>query len=234
MTKVKKIKTFEKKLKDYPEELERTIIIFLKSQRVVSSLYGVYLALQKSRKSKKGLTERESDVLRAMLVFAASGLDSVVKQLVRDTLPVAAEKHLDVQKQMEKYIERRLKTRNTEGADIVDLKSLSAILVAPSTFKRVIGLYIDDLTAGSLQSRDELIRIGSIYAIETQKICDDLEGLKSAFEARNQIIHEMDINLRSGSNRRRPRNSSQMCKFSNLMLGMGSNFIEAVRLKLET
>ena len=134
---------------------------------------------------------------------------------------------------MEKFIEKKLKTKDSEGSDIVDIKNLANVLATPSPFERIVGIEKKELTSGSLQSKDELLRIASIFAIEPKEICDDVEQLKDAFIIRNQIIHEMDINFESTSNRRRPRNNKEMCFYSNLLLKVGSNFIKAVKIKLE-
>lgn len=228
----KNILVFNKNLNQYPKKLTKSIIILQKSQTVVSSLHSIYVGLQKGRVSSKGLTEKESDVLRAMLVFSASGLDSVAKQLVRDTLLDVTKKDEASQKQLEKYIERKLKTKNIDGDDMLDIKNLSIILANPSPFERIVRLQEKEITSGSLQSKDELLRIASIFAITPDQICKDLDELTKAFEIRNQIIHEMDINFEGSGNSRRHRNSDQMCLYSNLLLEVGSNFIEAIKTKL--
>ena len=227
------IKSFKNEFKSFPKKLDRSIVTINKSESIVSSLHSIYLELQSKRITGKGLTEKESDILRAMLVFSASGLDSVVKQLIRDTLLEITRKNDNVQKQLEKFIEKKLKTKDSEGSDIVDIKNLANVLATPSPFERIVGIEKKELTSGSLQSKDELLRIASIFAIEPKEICDDVEQLKDAFIIRNQIIHEMDINFESTSNRRTPRNNKEMCFYSNLLLKVGSNFIKAVKIKLE-
>lgn len=214
------------------EKLKKSIIIIKKTQKVVNSLFSVYESVQKSRKSNKGLTEKEGDILRSMLIFSASGLDSVVKQLVRDTMLDVTKKNLEVQKQLEKYIERKLKTKNTEGVDILDMKFVSQVLATRSPYERIIEIEIDELTGGSLQSKDELLKIASTFAIEPNQITKNVERLKEIFDARNQMIHEMDINLKSASNKRRNRNGETMCSYSNELIQVGCNFILAVNAKL--
>lgn len=226
------IKSFKDEFKSFPKKLERSIVTINKSQSIVSSLHNIYLDLQSKRKTGKGLTEKESDILRAMLVFSASGLDSVIKQLIRDTLLEITRKNDDVQKQLEKFIEKKLKTKDAEGLDIINVKNLANVLATPSPFEKIIRIEEKELTSGSLQSKDELLRIATIFAIEPKEICKNLEHLKEAFIIRNQIIHEMDINFDSLSNRRRSRNTKIMCLYSNLLLEVSSNFIKAVKNKL--
>lgn len=232
-TKHTTILSFKGEFKSSPKKLERAIVAINKSQSIVTSLHSIYIDLQSKRKTRKGLTEKESDILRAMLVFSASGLDSVVKQLIRDTLLEITRKNDDVQKQLEKFIENKLKAKDNEGSDIVNIKNLANVLATPSPFERILRIEEKELTSGSLQSRDELLRIATIFAIEPKEICTDLEKLKEAFDIRNQIIHEMDIDFESSSNKRRPRNHKRMCFYSNLLLEVGSKFIKAVKNKLE-
>jgi hypothetical protein len=168
-----------------------------------------------------------------MLVFSASGLDSVVKQLIRDTLLDVTRKDPNVQKQLEKFIEKKLKMKDNSGIDTVDLKNLANILSTPSPFERIVRTEEKELTSGSLQSKDELLRIATIFAIEPKEIYGNIEQLKEAFDIRNEIIHAMDIDFTSLSNRRRPRNSRKMCFYSNLLLIVGKNFIYAVKNKLD-
>jgi len=51
-----------------------------------------FATVRKSRKAKGTATDHEQDLMRAALVFAAAGLDSMVKQLVRDTLQTVISK----------------------------------------------------------------------------------------------------------------------------------------------
>ena len=83
-----------------------------------------------------------------------------------------------------------------------------------------------------MQSKDELLKIAAIFAIIPEQICTNIDELAKAFEIRNQIIHEMDINFEGSVNSRWHRNSQKMCLYVNLLLEVGSNFIEAIKGKL--
>lgn len=226
------LNTHKKNSKIYKKCLKQSIVLFTKSQQIVTALHSVYLDLQKGRTSKKGLTEKETDVLRAMLIFSASGLDSVLKQLVKDTLLLSAKKNQDVQMQLENFIEKKLKQRNSEGKELLDYKILSRILVHQSPFEQIVNINQKDLTAGSLQSADEILKIAAAFAVTQDQICTDIKLLKEIFVVRNQIIHEQDIDLQSTKNRRRPRTHKMMIEYSNLLMSVSSNFIEIVNTRL--
>ena len=49
------------------------------------------------------------------------------------------------------------------------------------------------LTSQSLQSKDQLLRVGSFFDIQSNSITNDPNRLAGIFTARNQIVHEMDI-----------------------------------------
>lgn len=50
------------------------------------TLFEAFATVRQARGAHGTATDHEQDLLRAAFVFAAAGLDSMVKQLVRDTL----------------------------------------------------------------------------------------------------------------------------------------------------
>src|SRR5438093_6910832 len=78
------------------------------------------------------LTDAEQDLLRAMLVFAAAGLDSLVKQLIRDALRPLAGKDSAVRAELETFVTRQM--RADLSADESDAASgrkfLARVMVA--------------------------------------------------------------------------------------------------------
>jgi len=53
-------------------------------------------------------TDEEQDLLRAMLVMAAAGLDSMTKQLIRDALPQVVHRTGAAREGLEKFLARQL------------------------------------------------------------------------------------------------------------------------------
>src|SRR5437762_13871303 len=58
--------------------------------------------LERQKGGGGALTVAEQDLLRAMLVFAAAGLDSLVKQLIRDALRTLSARDRAVQAELDR------------------------------------------------------------------------------------------------------------------------------------
>lgn len=184
------------------------------------------------RSSIRGMsTDEEQDLLRSMLVAAASGLDAMTKQLIRDALPKLLEFDTKAHSGLENFIRRRIKGeiehKVYEGSTF-----LARILAAPSMQKQVIEDYIDELTKGSLQSSQELAKVTSALALQPSEVNIDHKALKPIFEARNKIIHELDINLHAERRNRNVRSETGMKKFTNTLIGLGETILQAVDQKL--
>lgn len=178
-------------------------------------------------------THAEQDLLRAMVVFAASGLDSLLKYLIRDSLADLARRDRAVQKELEKFVERQLLKSSATGAldSVGGMKFLSRIVASPHPHEHLIEEYIQILTGTSLQSQDQLHRAASALGLSRAEAGLDRGNLVEIFEARNQIIHELDIRL-AGNRARRTRGRDSMVEYSNELLCIGEKFINAVEQKL--
>ena len=97
-----------------------------------------------------------------------------------------------MQNKFKEYVKRGLKKDEKE---ILNTIALALIDQAPRNI--FLNEYIRSMTGDSLQSVSELRRVSEASGLDTKKIFDDKKTgtLKDAFEARNQIIHEMDINI---------------------------------------
>lgn len=183
--------------------------------------------------------DAEQDLLRAMLVFSCSGLDAVVKQLVQDAIADVIDKDDGAHREFQKFVERRLK--RTSGSDekekpagklaSIDSSLLASVLTARDPRKELVRQLIESLTGDSLQSRDQLLRVAAHFALTRDEVISDDASLKLGFEARNQIIHEMDVDL-TGKRSRRERTHKAMIKASETMLSTAEKFISATHKKL--
>ena len=109
---------------------------------------------------------------------------------------------------------------------------LARVLAAPSHQSQVIEEYIDDLTQGSLQSPSELDRVAAALGMPQQALGTDRKVLKTIFGIRNEIIHELDINLDAERRRRNLRRSSDMIAYTDALLKVAENMRDAVEKKL--
>ena len=180
-----------------------------------------------NRKAKGMPTDEEQDLLRAMLLFASAGLDSLAKQLVRDALPTVLEKSPGATKMFKTFVERRLKS-----GDGIDHRLLADVIGDQKPRTRLVELLIDELTSRSLQSTEELLRVGSYFDIPSNQITDDAGRLTEIFRARNQIAHEMDVDFTQLNRSRRPRANQMMTDYTNEIFGVANSFLSGVDSRL--
>lgn len=220
------------KLSHYPEKpsnlrTQNAFTILSNTYDTCSAFLNVFEMARKNRKAKGVSTDEEQDLLRAMLIFAASGLDSTVKQLVRDALPSVIEKEEGSQKAFQSHIEKKMAT----GGEL-NTTFISSVLVSIKPREELINQVIRDLTSGSLQSKNELLNVGSYFDIPSKKLTRDFDFLEEIFAARNQIAHEMDVDFRQPNRNRRPRSKTIMIKYTNEVLRIAGEFLRKVDEKL--
>lgn len=183
--------------------------------------------VRSARGAKGTATDHEQDLMRAALVFAAAGLDSLVKQLVRDALCPIIEKNKGAHAQFAEYVHSRLK--RVDGAD---LRFLADTIAAQRPVDHLQQVLIADLTGSSLQSKDQLLRAAAFFAIPASEVSQDLQKLQTVFHARNQIAHEMDILLGQANRGRRQRKAKTMKDYATTILETAKAFYVAVEQRL--
>ena len=209
--------------------------ILSKTVESVNSFNALYKA---GRSGAKGgpSTHEQQDLYRAVLVFACAGLDVFVKQLVKNKLSQLLEVDKEVQNKFKEYVKRGLKKDEKE---ILNTIALALIDQAPRNI--FLNEYIRSMTGDSLQSVSELRRVSEASGLDTKKIFDDKKTgtLKNAFEARNQIIHEMDINISESTSRttgyrtRRQRKATLMEEHTKSILRLAEELFTAYREKFQ-
>ena len=189
------------------------------------------------RKTGGATTSVEQDLMRAMLAFSAAGLDALLKQLIRDTLRDIARHDIAVQSEMEAFVFRSMRG----DADAADQKAgrrfLARVLVAPSPQDRIVEDYIRDLTGESLQSAEQVIKAVKALGLDPQTLEIDAEMLRKIFLARNQMIHDMDIDLgavKPQARKRRSRQVETMTEYSDHLLNLADRIVDEVEKKLES
>lgn len=188
------------------------------------------MAFNRVRKSgtKKGApTDHEQDLLRAGLLFSTAGLDAMVKQLVQDALPGVLEKQEGALKQFEQFVLRQLQKTNGE-----EVKLLAKALISQSPRQELMTALIEELTGGSLQSRDQLLKVAGFFAITAKELSVDLDRIAEVFKVRNQIVHEMDVLLNQVNRSRRSRALSTMRNHTDLVLELSCQFYKLVEQRV--
>lgn len=202
-------------------------LIYEYSVESANALWAAYDLSRMNRGKPRGITtDQEQDILRAMLIAAASGLDASIKQLIRDCLQALLVKE-DVQAAFEKFVQRHLQGGEAEGNDL-SAKVLAKIISAPDPQKLLIDRYIYELTGDSLQSAEQLIKVCAALGVDASPILGEVKSLKSIFAARNQMIHELDMNLSSPKRKRRVRGQSDMQGFAERLINISAAIVSDV------
>lgn len=190
----------------YPE-----FIIFSKTIETVNSINSLY---HSGRVGKKGgpSTHAQQDLYRAMLVFACAGLDILLKRLTVTKLPQIISKDQKAKEKFKEFVRRGI---NKEEKELLNLVAFALIDSSPQDF--LVREYVEELTKDSLQATTKITKICESSGLETKMIigASKLNALNDAFKVRNEIIHEMDINLNAptssrGYRTRRQRQAPQM------------------------
>lgn len=178
-------------------------------------------------------TDEEQDLLRSMVVTAASGLDSMTKQLITDALPKILDTDDQARNNLEKFLHRRLRTEEDEA----DLRSgaslLARVLASKQPQDTVISEYLKSLSRGSLQAVEELRKIVSAFGIDWNDLNVDSEALREIFLIRNKIIHELDVNFDAPIRNRNVRSETRMRGYTNTLLSGAQRLLTAVARKLD-
>jgi len=150
----------------------------------VESMLTFLKAARRARGAKQGTnSDSEVDLLRAAIVFAGAGLDSALKQLIRDALPTLVQVSPDARSGLERFAERVA----------TDPKRSAQALLAPSSRSFVLNAYVFELTGSSLQSVEQVKAVASALGVNDRPLVRQIDNLRELFTARNEISHELDL-----------------------------------------
>lgn len=206
---------------------EYSYLILCNAHDTSSSFLDIFNNTRSARKARGAATDEEQDLLRAMLSFASAGFDSMIKQLVVDTLPAVIDNNVGAAESFKTFIEKRL----YKGQEL-DHRLIADVLCNSQPRDRLIQVLVTELTSGSLQSVKAVFRAGSFFDIKSSRLCDDPDRLSNVFKSRNQMIHEMDIDFNQPNRNRRQRKKQQMIDNTNLIFSISNNFLVEVASKL--
>jgi hypothetical protein len=183
--------------------------------------------MRRARNARGAPTDEEQDLLRAMFTFSSAGLDSMVKQLIVDALPLLIDHSKGASESFRSYIERRL----YKGEEL-DHKLIAEVLCDKTPRERLLKLLVSDLISGSLQSMEAVFRVGSFFDIPSQALFNNPTRLTEVFRIRNQINHEMDIDFNQPNRSRRPRGRQAMIDNTNIIFAVAEQFLINVDQKI--
>jgi len=209
--------------------LNRAYLILQYTHDSAHALLGALRKVREERGAGRGaLTDEEQDLLRAMLVMAASGLDAMTKEILRSALPFLCREDDTVKSHFQKFVERKLKGEGRE-------KFLSLILTNGDAQQALIEQYVYELTGSSLQSMDALSK--AVNALGLSGVFDEAdvqrEDLQRVFRERNRIVHELDIDFEAPRRNRRSRRIGHTIQDTNRLLVTAERIYRKCEEKLE-
>ncbi|MBI5466608.1 MAG: hypothetical protein HY975_00120 [Candidatus Kerfeldbacteria bacterium] len=178
-------------------------------------------------------THIQQDIYRAMLVFACAGLDVFIKKLVHDKLPQLLAYDKNVEERFADFVGRDLRDDK-----IVSIQRLLALaLVNPNPRAPLLERYLREIAGGSLQSVGAVENVIKASCLESEKIIttQNRKPLQEAFGVRNEIIHEMDINVENNAPRsrryrtRRQRSQNTVERHTKAIVGLAITFFTAYK-----
>jgi hypothetical protein len=193
-----------------------------------TALLGVFESIRMARHARGAPNEEERDLLRGMLVFSASGVDGMTKQLIRDSLPELIRRgHEQVRKKLERFVSAEI-AKGVEKTSDVGAKFLGRLLAAEHHQERVVEEYVYELTGSSLQSGQELVDAVVALGQNPADLGIVANELQEIFNERNKIIHELDIDWESPNRNRCSRRIGVTVNQTNRLLEVGETILAAV------
>jgi hypothetical protein len=212
------------------KEASRASEVYEYAFRSVQSFIDLFTAEKRRRGSKRGiLPQAEQDLLRAALTFACAGLDSVLKHAIRDCITNILSRDIEVEKRFAEFIEKKI---SPSATGVTGLKFLSQILAKPDIWGALVDSYIGFLVGSSLQSEEEVFRVCAALGIDPKSIALKRGSHRHIFVVRNEVIHEMDIDLAARPGKRITRGQRDMLDAINLTLKLARDFVIAVDKKI--
>ena len=182
--------------------------------------------------AKGALASNEQDLLRAAIALAGAGLDSSLKLLVRDVLPILLEdQESPAWKELHSFAMRQIGTQQA-----LDLGRTAALLLAESPRQLIIDDFVDELTGSSIQSVTAIHRIATVLGIpQKHTVRSAITALRPSFEARNQVSHELDLQvpLGLGDRQKRTRTMTRTIPLIHALLQVPQSIINETATAME-
>ena len=206
-------------------------------------LWKAYLVLQRARLTAQSFlktfeerlnargrgapSDEDYDLMRAMLVFACAGLDSMIKHLIRDALPTVVDHVEEAEIRFREFVRKQI-----EGDKKYEL--LAEAISDGNPRIRLVEELVTKLTAHSLQSKQQVLSAASHFGLSASQLMANPEVYDEVFRARNEITHEMDIDFDQPKRSRTPRQKARTVAQAQAILECGARFLAAVDLQLQT
>jgi hypothetical protein len=228
-------------------ELSDACLVWTKARDGTASFLAQHtkeVARRRDAGSSRGsLTDSEQDLLRAALVFAGAGLDAVVKQVLQDAGGLLISSHFLGTTEGEyflKKVARLLRAPMVTGGEDDEVPGrqgspvlLARLLMSDEPRTEICTRIIEEMTGGSFQSVERLREACNVFGLSPEAILrPQAQELREALDARNQIVHEMDVDLSIPNRSRRQRRKNPTGKHVKTLLQTAATLLQVADQRL--
>ncbi len=181
-----------------PPEVGRSWDRLVATHKSVTGLFTTLNELRAGQDDMRGaVSETHRDQARAAIVFTAAGIDACLRTLLRDSLHTLLSTAGDAHNAFVAHF-----MANRLGGDVTKATKQAVIDIDPRS--ALIELYVQDLTGSSIQGGADLIRCRNALGLKQEAALDDqiLKGHQPFFNARHEVVHELDLVDPSGKGSR--------------------------------
>jgi len=228
---------------EFYSELPRSGSDIVKGARIaLDHMKSIEAVLEESFRNKKNgrqgtSSDQEQDLLRAKLVMTSAGLDAVFKHLCYTAIPyLASAGNTDVQKTLEEFMKSLLLEIPNAKIGSTKLKSLTKAILSKDPMEPLVEQYVQQEFDGSLQSREALCKAARLLGIGVEHIVDSkskAQLLDEIFKARNNIIHELDLDPSGTKRKRNQRRVIDITKYCNTLYAIAKTSVDLVESKVD-
>jgi len=225
-------------------ELHRACLIWANAQKSAASLVDlsdVVIEVRRELGAERGRhTEQEHDLRRAAVVFAGAGLDAVAKRILADVSRDLIAGELLSNPQEHPFLKRVARALSAslisgpsdDSSGRPDRLLLARLLMSGDALTEMCQQITDELVGGSFQSVERLRELCNLFGLDARSVVNVRESeLRLALQARNEIVHEMDVKLQMRRSRRsRPRDETR--RHVATLLEAGKALLEAADVRL--
>ncbi|MFB4303852.1 hypothetical protein [Actinomadura sp. NTSP31] len=182
-----------------PEEALRSWARLQATHKSVKGLFDTLNQLRQQGDPRGAISESQRDLARAAIAFTSAGVDASLRTLLRDTLPtLLAVDGAAHNAFVGHFYDKRLQSAPTQAT--------KQAIVALDPRAALIELYVADLTAASIQGAKDLIAVRKALGVRGEQVSDQvLKDQQPFFNARQEVVHELDLVDPSGKGTRSRR-----------------------------
>ena len=144
--------------------------------------------LSRTPQAEEPLSDGVQDLLRAAIVFTASGIDACLESLLAHAVPLLVAHNDNARRKFELYIENQVNAPKPTSAFVDALK-------VPDPRSRLIELYILSLSGPSFQGSGSIKdrALAALGVTNAQLPAARVKSLDPFFRARNDVVHKLDL-----------------------------------------